>query len=154
MKKFLLLILLIMPFSIIFSCGESRHSGLNSSKQDNQPIAYYIVTDVITPDNHTLSYSSEINDIYSQNNNYNLVMAEFSGSFQVSISCLSQDCIFLSKENLTAIEGDSFAKLLNKLNYPDKITNVADENGYRYNAFKLSDQSDINKFKKIIYRKS
>ena len=154
MKKKLLLILLTIPLFIFFSCGKSSHSGSSNLRQDNQPIAYYVVTDVITPSNHILSYANEINDIYNQNNNYNLIMVEFAGSYKVSISCISQKCLFLSKDDLESIEKYSFTKLLNKLNYPDKITNVADENGYRYNAFKLSDETDINKFRKIIYKKS
>ncbi len=154
MEKVLSLIIVILPLSLLLSCGKSNHSRVYSMQQENQPIAYYIVTDVITPDNHILSYSNEINDIYNQNDNYNLVMTEFSGTYKISISCSNINCVFLSKKDLIKIEGDSFTKLLNKLNYPDKLTNVADINGYRYNAFKLSDDSEIDKYKKIIYKKT
>ena len=135
-----------LSISILFSLfffGISISPGINFSKLGDKNTVYYIVSNVISPDNHTFSFSNKIDEIYNKNIDYNIIKADIgSGTFQVSISCLT--CSNKDIEALRLIESNSFAQLLAKLQYPDSLITVADESGYRFNAYKYQTLSSFN----------
>ncbi|APJ03696.1 hypothetical protein [Silvanigrella aquatica] len=145
MNKIITLTLFFILFlPSIFSCGNS------SKERTSQNSFYYIVTEVITPNNQSYTFSSDVNEIYSKNNDYNVVIMDSTNQSQVFIACDSLECNANQLENLKIMESNSFVKLIAKLGYPNKITTVADENGFRYNAVLISENSESSKLKKVI----
>ena len=157
-------ILLILNLFVISSCGKSSNS--NSFTQDTQkffysknsnssihehsqqPTNYYIVSHV-TPTNSASTYfPSDVNEISDNHQSYFLIKINELNNSKIIISCQNIICKF-NNNSYPYEEVKGLSKLLIKLNFPDKITGLSDENGYKYTATKIADSNEIKKINKI-----
>ncbi|WP_397602129.1 hypothetical protein [Silvanigrella sp.] len=165
MRKILpALILLLLNLFVISSCGKSSNS--NSFTQDTQNFFYsknsssntqehmlqstnYYIVSHVTPLNSASTYfPSDVNEISDNHQSYFLVKINELNNSKVAISCQNIICKF-NNNSYPYEEVKGLSKLLIKLNFPDKITGLSDENGYKYTATKIADSNEIKKINKI-----